>query len=87
MTEENVQETQEQKNIPLTTEQKLIVSQLLRKQTAAQNQLNTVNTTLQTVLQTITTENNIDGKLFMLDDDLNIVPLSPAPLAQIQTGQ
>jgi hypothetical protein len=71
----NMTETNQQAemNVPLTTEQKLTISQLARKHLMLSNQVNEMAAALRTELEKIAQTNNIQPNM-ILDDDLNLVP-------------
>jgi hypothetical protein len=78
MTEETNVEVQTT-NLPLTDAQKVIVLTLQRKLVAVTAQHTDLTQKLQTALTKIAADNQIDVKSFMLNDDLDLVPV-PAPV-------
>jgi hypothetical protein len=71
---DDFQEVKEQ-NLPLTDAQKVAVLILQRKLVAIAAQHNDLTQKLQTELTKIAADNKIDIKSFMLNDDLDLVPV------------
>jgi hypothetical protein len=74
MTEETNVEVQTT-NLPLTDAQKVTVLTLQRKLIAVTAQHTDLTQKLQAALTTISVDNQIDVKSFMLNDDLDLVPV------------
>jgi len=70
------EEIKNEKNKPLTTEQKLILANLQRKRLNIQIMINSLDQQMQQELMKISGENNIDIKEFALNDDFDIIPLT-----------
>ena len=70
------EEIKNEKNKPLTTEQKLILANLQRKRLNIQIMINSLDQQMQQELMKISGENNIDTKEFALNDDFEIIPLT-----------
>jgi len=70
------EEIKNEKNKPLTTEQKLILANLQRKRLNIQIMINSLDQQMQQELMKISGENNIDIKEFALNDDFEIIPLT-----------
>jgi hypothetical protein len=70
------EEIKNEKNKPLTTEQKLILANLQRKRLNIQIMINSLDQQMQQELMKISGENNIDIKEFALNDDFEIIPLA-----------
>ena len=70
------EEIKNEKNKPLTTEQKLILANLQRKRLNIQIMINSLDQQMQQELMKISGENNIDIKEFALNDDFEINPLT-----------
>jgi len=70
------EEIKNEKNKPLTTEQKLILANLQRKRLNIQIMINSLDQQMQQELMKISGENNIDTKEFALNDDFEIIPLA-----------